>query len=137
MAALITINDVEIPAPARGLECIVATNVDSGRNANGEVVGQVVGRDIYKLNNLQWPWLSNKDWSDILKLFDQFFVVARIPDMVNGGFITLKMYPGDRSAEPYWIDTEEGTGPYGLTGSKQVLWWRNCKVNIIDCGIID
>lgn len=127
MAAFITINGMEFPPPARGLELIVATNVDSGRNANGEVIGQRVGRDIYKVNNMVWPWLSAETWGKMLTQFKGFFFTAKIPDMVNGGFITLKMYPGDRTAEPFWIDVK---------GDKKVLWYKDCKVNIIDCGVI-
>ena len=34
------------------------------------------------------------------------------------------MYPGDRSAEPYWLDPETGLPSL----------YVNCKVNIIDVG---
>lgn len=135
MASMITINGVEVPAPKRGLELIVATNVNSGRNANGEMIGQKVGRDINKMNDLEWPYLDAETWSKILKQFSSFFAVVKMPNMVNGGFITIKMYPGDRSAKPMWIDT--GNGEHGGTsGDRHVLYYTDCKVNIIDCGII-
>ena len=102
---------------------MVATLVDSARNVNGTVVGQKIGRDQYKLNTLVWPWLSAEQWSSILKLFDNFYVTVRFPDPVNNAWKTMKMYPGDRSAEPYWID-DEGLPTY----------YTNCKVNIIDVG---
>jgi hypothetical protein len=127
MAAIITINGVEVPAPKRGLEIIVSTNVNSGRNANGEVIGQKVGRDIYKLNSLEWPWLTAQEWSTILQLFEGFFAVVKFPDPVHNKMITLKCYPGDRSAKPYWIDSH----------TKMPTYYTECKVNIIDCGIID
>lgn len=127
MAAMIYINGKAFPYPARGLEMIVSTMVDSGRNANGEVVGQKVGRDNYKLNNLVWPYLDSKTWSEMLKEFTNFFVIAKIPDMVNNDWITIKMYPGDRSAKPQWIDKKTGLPTH----------YVNCKVNIIDCGVIE
>lgn len=127
MERLIQINgNVNIPYPSEGLELIVSTLVDSGRNARGEVVGQRVGRDNYKCNSLQWNWLDAKTWSMILKEFENFFVICRIPDMVNNDWIELKMYPGDRSAKPYWLDKKTGLPSH----------YQNCKVNIIDCGVI-
>lgn len=124
MAAIITINGKEFPAPQRGLEFIVSTNVNSGRNANGEVIGQVVGRNQNKANNLVWPFLDAQTWAEMLQEFDDFFVIATIPDMVHNTWQTIKMYPGDRSAEPYWIDPV----------TKLPTHYINCKVNIIDCG---
>lgn len=124
MAAIITINGKEFPAPQRGLEFIVSTNVNSGRNANGEVIGQVVGRNQNKANNLVWPFLDAQTWAEMLQEFDDFFVIATIPDMVHNTWQTIKMYPGDRSAEPYWIDPV----------AKLPTHYINCKVNIIDCG---
>ena len=67
MAAIITINGKEFPAPQRGLEFIVSTNVNSGRNANGEVIGQVVGRNQNKANNLVWPFLDAQTWAEMLQ----------------------------------------------------------------------
>ena len=52
--AFITINGQEFPAPDNVWELITYTNVTSGRNAQGEFIGDRVGRDQYKVNNLQW-----------------------------------------------------------------------------------
>lgn len=118
---------VIFPPPKRGLTYIVSTNVDSGRNANGEVVGQKVGRDIYKLDQMEWPWLAASTWEDMLQIFDEFFVTVRFWDFVNGKWVTLKMYPGDRSAQPYWLSKDDD----------HPLYYTDCKVNLIDCGIIE
>lgn len=123
MQSMIYVNGTAIPYPARGLEIMVATLVDSARNANGVVVGQKIGRDQYKLNALVWPWLSAEQWSTILQCFSGFYATVRFPDPVTNGWKTLKMYPGDRTAEPYWV------GENGLP-----THYRNCKVNIIDVG---
>lgn len=127
--AFITISNgggaLECPFPKRGLELQVATLVDAARNVNGVVVGQKIGRDNYKVNALEWPALSADMWSRILKKFDEsFYVDVRFPDMVNNEWRTMKMYPGDRSAEPYWLDPETGLPSL----------YVNCKVNIIDVG---
>lgn len=99
MQSFITINGTKFPQPRRGLELLSATIVDSARNANGVVVGQKVGRDQQKLNNLFWGYLTAEQWSTMLQIFDKnFFVTVTYPDMVNNRWTSRKMYPGDRTA---------------------------------------
>ena len=86
-------------------------------------MGQKVGRDQYKIDNLQWSVLTAAEWSLILKLFSAFRVTCTFPDVVNNRFITLEMYPGNRSATPILFDDE------GMP-----TMYKNCKVNLIDCG---
>lgn len=124
--AVITINEKEFPAPDVGANLIIATNVSDGKNALGEFVGQKAGRDQYKVDNLQWKFLDAATWSAILKEFDSFIVTAKIPDMVNNRFVTLLMYPGNRTATPVRFDKD------GLP-----TMYRDCKVNLIDCGVIE
>lgn len=119
----IRINGVDLPYPKRGVHPIVTTIVNAGRNANGVVVGQRIGRDQYKLDGLEWPWLSAAEWETILRLISGFYFNVTFPDPVTGNPITLKMYCGDRTAEPYWVDSN-GNPTY----------YRNCKVNLIDTG---
>ena len=121
--AYIKINGYELPPPKRGVKPTVTTVVDSGRNANGAVVGQRIGRDQYKIDGLEWPWLSAEQWGQILTILNQFFVYVTFPDPVTNAPKTLKMYCGDRTAEPYWVD-ENGNPTY----------YKDCKVNLIDCG---
>lgn len=115
-----------LPSCKRGVEIKVSTLVDSGRNVQGVVVGQKIGRDQFKISNLEWAMLTADQWAEILNLFEpQFYVRARIPDpRTPGEFVTLKMYPGDRDAEPYYIDPETGAP----------TMYINCKVNLIDTG---
>ena len=61
--ATITIDGVELPSPYRGLNFIQETMVNSGRNANGVVVGEKVGRMNYKI--------------DIAPLSDYFVVIVK------------------------------------------------------------
>ena len=86
--AVIMINGREFPAPDIGGNLVVATNVSDGKNANGEFVGQKVGRDQYKFDSLQWKMLDAQTWAAMLQEFDKFVVTARIPDMVNNRFRT-------------------------------------------------
>ena len=124
MRNFITINGLEFPQPRRGLNLQVATIVDSGRNANGVVVGQKVGRDQQKINNLEWGCLTAEQWTAMLSVFDENFVVTvTYPDMVTGAWTTRSMYPGNREATPLWLDDS------GLPSH-----YINCRVNLIDMG---
>lgn len=124
--AVITINGREFPAPDIGGNLVVATNVSDGKNANGEFVGQKVGRDQYKFDALQWKFLPAETWATMLQEFDKFVVVAQIPDMVRNQWVTIRMYPGNRTATPIAFDAS------GLPTR-----YRNCKVNLIDCGVME
>lgn len=125
MQPFIRINNLSCPYPRRGLTLMTATLVDAARNTNGVTVGQKIGRDQYKVDALEWPALTAAQWSAILKEFQRgFYANVTFPDQVNNTWKTLKMYPGDRTAEPYWLD--ENTGLPRL--------YINCKVNIIDTG---
>lgn len=121
--AYLAINGYELPPPKRGVRPTVTTVVDAGRNANGSVVGQRVGRDQYKIDGLEWSWLTADQWAQILSVLSHFFVYVTFTDPVSNSPKTVKMYCGDRTAEPYWVD-ENGKPTH----------YRNCKVNLIDCG---
>lgn len=121
--AYLAINGYELPPPKRGVRPTVTTVVDAGRNANGSVVGQRVGRDQYKIDSLEWSWLTADQWAQILSVLSHFFVYVTFTDPVLNSLKTIKMYCGDRTAEPYWVD-ENGKPTH----------YRNCKVNLIDCG---
>ena len=81
----LAINGYELPPPKRGVKPIVTTVVDAGRNANGAVVGQRVGRDQYKIDGLEWSWLTAEQWSRILSILDHFFVYVTFIDPVTKG----------------------------------------------------
>ena len=126
MANFIYINGREFPSPDRGLEFLVATFVSAGKNANGEFVGQRGGRDQYKLNNLVWNKLDAATWSEMLKEFKAFVVTVRFPDMVSNDWLTIRMYPGNRTATPVEFDAD------GLPTR-----YKDCKVNLVDCGVME
>lgn len=121
--AYIAINGTPLPSPKRGVKPVVSTLVDAGRNSKGIVVAQKIGRDQYKIDDLEWPWLSAEQWSSILKLMSGFFFNVTFVDPVKNRLVTIPMYCGDRSAEPYWVDYRG-----------RPTWYRNCKVNLIDTG---
>ena len=121
--AYLELNGNPLPSPKRGVTPTVSTLVNSGRNANGVVVAQKIGRDQYKIDNLEFPWLSASEWSRILKILHHFFVHVTFYDPVTNGRKTVRMYVGNRTAEPYWVDD-----------NGKPLFYRNCKFNLIDTG---
>lgn len=125
--AFLEVNGIELPCPSVGLEIVLSDAVNSGRNANAEVIAEKVGKTNIKYNNLQWKWLTRDEWHTICQVFSEFFVVAKVWNPVENDFVNIKMYPGDRTAEVYWLE-KDGETPKNFT---------NCKVNIIDCGLVE
>ena len=126
--ATIVINGHNLPTPKRGLTEVVSTNVDSARNSLGEMVGEKVGRDIYKLDAVEWRWLTKAQWAAILNLVTSkhFKFECTFPDpLKSSGFCTHTCYCGDRSAEPYYINS-----------NGDFTFYRSCTMNIIDCGLM-
>lgn len=121
--AYLSVNGYEFPPPKRGVSVVVTTVVDAGRDANGAVVGQRVGRDQYKIDGLEWSWLTAAEWEAILNSLRNFFFHVTFVDPVSNSHKTIKMYCGDRIGEPYWVDKNGSPTHY-----------RNCKVNLIDTG---
>lgn len=119
----LAINGQELPACKRGVSVVVTTVVDAGRNANGAVVAQRVGRDQYKIDGLEWTWLTAAEWERILSLVSSFYFNVTFNDPVTNSRKTIRMYCGDRHGEPFWV-TDSGTPTH----------YKNCKVNLIDTG---
>lgn len=115
------VNGVKFPPPARGLEIVHSQTVDSGRNANGAVVGQLVGRKLWKLNNLQWNALDADTWAKMKKALEPFFVEVTFTGDDNKRH-TITMYPGDTTGKPLFLD--------GIFYKKH----ETCSFNLIDCG---
>ncbi|MCI9679942.1 MAG: hypothetical protein HFI26_01010 [Lachnospiraceae bacterium] len=123
MSAFLIVNGVRFPTPKRGFKITVLTNVDSGANALGAVVGQVIGRNQYKLDSMQWEGLDAAVWEQMLKALEPFFIPVTFEDPQTRERRTITMYPGSRSGEPYWLDKD-----------KKIKQYRNCQLNLVDCG---
>lgn len=119
----IYINGHKYPNYDRGPGLTIATNVNKGKNALGEFVGQRVGWDQDKIDGLQWSYLDAATWSSILKEFEEFVVTVTFPDMKNNCWKTERMYPGNRTAK-VWEENAEGLP----------TMYKDCKVNLVDCG---
>ena len=121
--AFLAINGYELPPCKRGVSITVTTAVNQGRNSNGAVVGQKIGRDQYKIDGLEWAWLSASEWSRILQAMSNFFFYVTFIDPASNKKRTIKMYCGDRNGKPYFVDK-----------SGHPTYFTDCKVNLIDTG---
>lgn len=115
------VNNVVFPAPAPGFQIVRSQTVNAGRNTNGAVVGQLVGRKLFKLNNLKWNGLSAKQWAEMQAALEPFYVPVTFIDDSNIEH-TLTMYPGDTKGQPLWLSD------YGYDV------YETCSFNLIDCG---
>ena len=115
------VNGVKFPPPAPGMQIVHSQNVDAGRNANGAVVGQLVGRKLWKINNLQWNGIDAETWAEMKAALEPFFVPVTCTGDDNKRH-TVYMYPGDTTGEPLKLD--------GIFYSR----YATCKFNLIDCG---
>ena len=123
MSAFLIVNGVHFPTPKRGFKITVLTNVDSGVNASGAVVGQVIGRNQFKLDSMQWEGPDAAVWERMLKALEPFYVPVTFEDPQTSERRTVTMYPGNRAGEPYWLDK-----------NKKIKLYRNCQLNLVDCG---
>lgn len=124
MSSFLNVNGVDFPVPRVGFQYIISTTVDSGRNTNAQVVGQKVGRDLIKLDSMEWVGLDPETWQAMLAAVEDFFVPVTFEDYRTGKPTTITMYPGDRTAKPLFADED----------SFLVTKYENCKFNLIDTG---
>ena len=93
MSSFLNVNGYDLPCPAAGFSWTISTTVNAGRNANNAVIGQRVGRDLYKLENLKWVGLTPEQRKVILTAIEPFYVPVTFEDMKNpGNQITVIMY---------------------------------------------
>lgn len=124
LSSFLNVNGYDFPAPRRGFSWTISTTVNAGRNVSNAVIGQRVGRDLYKLDNLEWVGLSAATRRMMLKAIEPFYVPVTFEDMRTGQPITIIMYPGDRSGSPLFLDHL----------SHMVLQDETLKFNLIDTG---
>lgn len=83
-----------------------------------------MGRDLIKLDSMEWVGLDASVWQRMLKAVEPFYVPVTFEDYRTGEPTTVIMYPGDRTASPLWVDKE----------SHKILKYENCSFNLIDAG---
>ena len=123
-SSFLRVNGVNFPCPKAGFTYVISTTVDAGRNVNNEVIGQRVGRDLFKLDEMEWSGLDPDTWQSMLAAVEDFYIPVTFEDYRTGGEITITMYPGDRTATPLFVDPN----------THKVTRYETCKFNLIDCG---
>lgn len=102
---------------------IIATFVNSARNAAAVVVAQKIGRDQCK-TELSWSYLEKDIWEKLLRFWDKnFFFKFTYYDRVLSRMHTRVYYIGDRSDRPF-----------DITANGIPTAYIECKANIIDTG---
>lgn len=115
------VNGVKFPCPMSGMEIVHTQTVDAGRNANNAVIGQKIGRKLWKINNLQWGGLDAETWKAMKEALEDFYVPVTFTGDDNKRH-TIHMYPGDTTGKPLFLDG---------------IFYKNyetCKFNLIDTG---
>lgn len=104
LTAFLNVNGYDFPPPMRGFQYTISTTVNAGRNANNAVIGQRVGRDLIKLESMQWVGLSPEMRRMMLSALEPYYVPVTFEDYRTGRPITITMYPGDRKGKPLFVD---------------------------------
>lgn len=115
------INGVRFPCPAPGMEIVHSQTVDGGRNANNAVIGQKVGRKLWKINNLQWNGLDAETWATMKEALEDFYVPVTFTGDDNKRR-TITMYPSDTTGRPLFLED---------------IFYKNhetCSFSLVDCG---
>ena len=124
LSSFLNVNGYDFPCPKVGFQYIISSTVNGGRNANNAVIGQRVGRDLYKFNSLSWSMLEPETWQMMLRAVEDFYIPVTFEDYRTGEPITITMYPGDRTATPLFVDEN----------THKIKKYENCKFNLIDAG---
>lgn len=115
---------LSIPFPSSG-SFETARAVNSARNANNVVVGQMVGRSVDK-QSMTWSVLPVKKWWEINRWIEangMFFYCKYFSHNV-GKWMIRRFYCGDPKCSPMKIDPATGVPDVYL----------DCTLNVIDMG---
>lgn len=119
MAYLVRINGIELPVPSSYTSKTIDI-VDSGRNADGVIVSQIVRSNVSSID-LKWNYLTVEEWSNILAFFKNNFTnTVTYFDMVEGGYMSKEMYIGDRDADMSQFKNGIPTA------------WQNCSLSLVE-----
>ncbi|MEG0396880.1 MAG: hypothetical protein RR612_09145 [Oscillospiraceae bacterium] len=120
---------VAVPYPsADGGAFETSRMVSAGRNALGEMVGEVVGRSIDK-QNMAWNGsISPQKWWEINRFIEagHFTFYCHYFNFNLGYWQTKQFYASDFKVTPYMVDK--------ATGIPKML--KSASFNVIDCGVV-
>lgn len=115
MRALVSIAGHDIPEPST-YSATTATFVDSGRNAEGKVIGAVIREDMAKVE-MTWRYIKAADWAAILQLFSSKYGGSFTNQVTffcqdSNTWETREMYISDRTANAFTHWSEDGIDAY-------------------------
>lgn len=114
----LSIDGVVVPAMST-YKAETADLVDSGRNADGVMVGQVVRYDVASIK-ATWALLTVGEWANICALFKgKFQHNVVFLNQTTGNIETRTFYGGNRSGE--MIKLRDGS-----------VRWKGCSVNLAE-----
>lgn len=113
-----------IPFPSSG-PFETARAVNSARNAENVVIGQMVGRSVDK-QSMSWNVLPVQKWWEINRWIEEhgMFFYCKYFAHNTGKWMIRRFYCGDPKCSPFKIDP--------ATGVPQV--YLDCSINVIDMG---
>ena len=102
-----------------------STVVDSARNVQGIMVGAVIRDSLAKIE-LKYRFLSAKDWSDLLKMFNEsqgghFINDVTFYNQDTAKWETRQMYISDKTSG-MWLRSDNG----------DVIGWKDCRIALIE-----
>lgn len=121
MTALVTVAGIALPEPSE-YSANTSTIVDSGRNAEGVVIGAVVRHDVAKVE-LKWRYLTVSQWANVLSLFNSnFYNKVTFFNQATGAYTTRDMYVSDRKAGMWRRNPSTG----------DVMGWTDCALSLVE-----
>lgn len=122
LRALVTVAGHDIPEPST-YSATTATIVDSGRNAEGKMIGAVIREDVAKVE-MTWRYLPAADWAKVVQLFSakhggSFINSVTFFNQDTAAWETREMYVSDRTADAF-VHWDDG-GIKGYVGPRLAL----------------
>lgn len=123
--ALVSVGGYDFPEPST-YSGNTSTLVDSGRNAQGKMIGSVIRDDVAKVE-LSWKYLTVEQWAKINQCFrmasgGKFINLVTFFDASVGGWVTREMYVSDRKADVFRRDPKTG----------DVLGWVSPSLSLVE-----
>ena len=119
---------LQVPYPSIGQGLFQTSRmVDAGRNANGAVVAQQIGRSVDK-QNMGWTVISCEKWWEINRWLEEhgMFFYCRYFNHNTGVWKVRMFYAGDPQVEPRNLDPETQIPRDGV--------YYNATLNVVDMG---
>lgn len=122
---------MQMPNPdADSFEGLVATLVNSARNASGILTAQKLGRDQDKFT-LKWSFLTRSEWENLLKFWnDNFTFRLTYYSPVYQRSLSRIFYISDRTYNYYGFEKSSS----GVYDYNKPTGYLNCSASIVDTG---